>query len=576
MANAEEEIKKLTAFLDAIVENIPDMIFVKDAETLTFERFNRAGEALLGWSRQELLGKTDYDCYPRDQADFFVAKDRETLRGRKLVEIPEEPILTRHGPRWLHTKKVPILDEQGQPRYLLGISEDITARKLAEERAHTLERELAAVVRHAREAIISWSLDGRIVSWNEAAEALYGLPEAQALGTSIEALVPETERPAFRAAQERLLQGERPSLADVYRLRRDFEIEVEESLFLIRDQAGNPVRIASITRDTGELARLRRAAEILSGTDRHLPPKEGDEARSAAMREALEAAHIVAGQASATVLLLGETGVGKGWLARRIHAQSPRAKRPFFEVNCGSLAPQLVESELFGHERGAFTGATGQKRGLVEVAEGGTLFLDEIGELPLSVQAKLLTFLDNRTFRRVGGLRNLVADARILAATNVNLMQAAERGTFRRDLYYRLSVVPICVPPLRERREDIPALAHRIVRDLAGAEQPALDRVVLEALQRYGWPGNVRELRNTLERALILSRGAPIGLAHLPAELRSERAPVDPAGGRLEEVERQHIICVLEAAQGNRTRAAEILGISRSTLKRKLKELGLP
>jgi PAS domain S-box-containing protein len=573
-APIEEKLRELTAFLDAIVENIPDMIFVKDAKTLIFERFNRAGEALIGRSRQELIGKSDYDVYPKDQADFFVQKDRETLRGKKLVEIPEEPLLTQNGTRWLHTKKVPILDEHGEPRYLLGISEDITVRKLAEERVHALSHELAAVVRHAREAIISWDLFGRIVSWNGAAEALYAIPEKRALGTMIETLVPESERPAFRAAQKQLLAGEPPSLSDVYRLCNGIDVEVEESLFLIRDAAGSPVRIGSIARDVGEVARLRRATEIFSRSD--LPLAEDEETRSPAMREALEAAYMVAQKDSATVLLLGETGAGKGWLARRVHAKSQRAGKAYFEVNCASLGPELVESELFGHERGAFTGADSQKRGLVEVAEGGTLFLDEVGELPPLAQAKLLSFLDSKTFRRVGGLRNLPANVRLLSATNIDLLQAVERGRFRRDLYYRLSVVPIRVPPLRERGDDLPALCRRLLRDLSGgAQQPALSQPVLDALQRYPWPGNVRELRNTLERALILSRGAPIGLFHLPAELRVEQVKKVPARGRIEDVERQHIVNVLEAALGNRTRAAAILGISRSTLKRKLKELGL-
>src|SRR5262245_7346460 len=188
----EEELREANTFLDAIVEHIPDMIFVKRAEDHMFIRFNRAGEELLGWSREELLGKTDHDFYPREQADFFHAKDRETLRNKVLVDIPEEPIETRaRGLRWLHTRKVPVLDERGRPKYLLGISEDITARKAAEARSHALERELAAVVRNAHEAIITWDTGGLIASWNPAAEALYGLPAAEAIGRHVETLVPE-------------------------------------------------------------------------------------------------------------------------------------------------------------------------------------------------------------------------------------------------------------------------------------------------------------------------------------------------------------------------------------------------
>ncbi len=575
--DAESELRALNAYLDAIVENIPDMIFVKDAQSLAFQRFNRAGEDLLGWSRAELLGKTDHDFYPKEQADFFHQMDREALRAGKLVDIPEECIQTKHaGLRWLHTRKVPIYDETGKPLYLLGMSEDITARKLAEERARELERELASVVLHTREAILSWNLDGKIASWNQAAESLYGVPTAEAIGMPVERLLPDEELPAFRTAQKQLLAGKTPDIADVCRLHGSSVIEVEESLFLIRDAAGNPARIGSVARPIGELRRLRRATEILSGTEPHRMTQADAVSQSARMLDVLSAAEIAAQQGQATILLLGDTGVGKGWLARRIHAQSPRVSKPFFEVNCACLAPHLVESELFGHERGAFTGADSQKRGLVEVAEGGTLFLDEIGELPPAVQARLLTFLDSRSFRRVGGVRNLVSDVRVLAATNLDLKSAVERGTFRKDLYYRLNLLPILVPSLCERPEDIPLLAQNLLRELVGdvvARRAPLSPDVLEALSRYSWPGNVRELRNALERALILGRGGPIQCVHLPAELFDKGGKREGSASRLDAVERQQIRTVLEREGGNRTRAAEVLGISRATLKRRLREI---
>jgi two-component system response regulator HydG len=291
------------------------------------------------------------------------------------------------------------------------------------------------------------------------------------------------------------------------------------------------------------------------------------------MRETLASADVVAQDAHATVLLTGETGVGKSWLARRIHRQSPRASKPFFELNCASLEPALLESELFGHERGAFTGAAAQKRGIVEVAEGGTLFLDEIGELPSGVQAKLLTFLESRTFRRLGGTRTMQADVRLLAATNADLKDLVARNAFRRDLYFRLSVVPVEVPPLRERREEIPGLARGIVQELARGRSPAISRAAMAALRRYDWPGNVRELRNVLERALILSRGEPIDLPQLSPEIQ-RGGKLRASSSRLEDVESAHIRQILDSVLGNRTRAAELLGISRSTLKRKLIEMG--
>ncbi|HET6283870.1 MAG TPA: sigma 54-interacting transcriptional regulator [Polyangia bacterium] len=570
-----QELREANRFLEAMVENIPDMIFVKRARDLTFIRFNRAGEELLGWSREQMLGKTDHDFYPKEEADFFQAKDRETFARGELVHVAEEPITTRHqGIRWLHTKKVPVY-EGTEPLYVLGISEDITERKLAEERARALERELSAVVLKANDAIVSWNPeDGTIVSWNPAAELLYGISAEAAISTSIEALVPPALQAELRANTQKLLAGQKVPITETYRLRAGLEIEVEDSLFLIPQGPDHPARIASIARDIGEIARLRRAAEILGGVRSE---SVADTSLFApAMREVIDAADAVARDGYASVLLLGETGVGKTWLAQRIHRHSKRSAKPFFDINCAGLAPQLLESELFGHERGAFTGAAGHKRGLVEAADGGTLFLDEVGELSISVQAQLLTFLDEHRFRRVGGTRVMEADVRVLAATNADLADRVANGLFRKDLYYRLSVVPIRIPPMRERREEIPALARSILGELGKRvgrrSDVTLGRGVSAALAQYDWPGNLRELRNTLERALILSHGDTIELPHLPPEIRQRHAD-GATSHRLEDVGRAHVIRVLESLDGNRTRAAEVLGVSRSTLKRKLAEM---
>lgn len=576
-----EELREANRFLEAVVENIPDMIFVKRASDHTFFRFNRAGEELLGWSREQLFGKTDYDMFPKDQADWFRAKDLEMYATGELMELQEEPVTSRtKGVRWLHTKKVPVYDGD-RPLYIVGISEDITDRKLAEEHARALERELAAVVVKANDAIVTWTpSDGRIVSYNPAAAQLYGINAGLPTDLTIESFVPANLRAEMQANTERLLAGQKLPVANTYRLRGRLEIEVEESLSLIPGVGDRPARIASIARDIGEIARLRRAAEILAGSAAETDADAFGVAP--AMREVIDAADVVAHDGYASVLLLGETGVGKTWLARRIHQRSVRHRKPFLDINCAGLAPQLLESELFGYERGAFTGAAGPKRGLVEAADGGTLLLDEVGELPINVQAQLLTFLDERRFRRVGGTRIMQADVRILAATNVNLAERVAAGQFRKDLYYRLSVVPIRIPPLRERAEDIPALARSILRDLSkrgGRRTPAiLGPGVTSALQRYEWPGNLRELRNALERALILSRGETISLCHLPPEI-CQSVPAAERSMRLEDLERAHILRVLESCGGNRTRAADALGISRSTLKRNLADMvraGIP
>jgi PAS domain S-box-containing protein len=577
LTEMERELAEVNTYLHAIVENIPDMIFVKDAATHAFRRFNRGGEELLGFTRGELLGKTDHDFYPAEQADFFHKKDDETLAAGKIVDIAVEPIQTKHkGERFLHTRKIPIYDDAGKPLYLLGISEDITERIKAERQV----RELADVVRNLRDAVVTWEPRGAIVSFNPAAERLYGAVAGEVVSSSFERFVPETDLASFRERETALLQNHDPDLAEVVRLRPDGrEVEVEETLFRIVDTDGKLRRIGCIERDLTELARWRRATQVLSGvggTRRSEPPS----AVSQKMLEALAHADLAAQDRDATVLLLGETGVGKSWVARRIHQASPRREHPFFEINCAALAPQLVESELFGHERGAFTGAAGQKRGLVETAEGGTLFLDEVGELTLAVQAQLLTFIDMRTFRRVGGNRTLTADVRLVAATNVDLRSAVDAGRFRRDLFYRLSVVPITIPPLRERRDEIRLLADRLLEQLGRRTGPVrVTEAALAALSAHDWPGNIRELRNALERALILGKGATIDVAHLPPEIRERPAGRKPTAqaatetSSLTDVEREHITRVLDEVGGNRTRAAERLGISRSTLKRKLAQM---
>jgi two-component system, NtrC family, response regulator AtoC len=576
LSGIERELEETNRYLHAIVENIPDMIFVKDAKTLAFRRFNRAGEELLGFTRGELLGKTDHDFYPKPQADHFHAKDRETFALGQIVDIAVEPITTKYkGDRLLHTRKIPIYDERGEPLYLLGISEDITER-VANERAL---REHAAVVENLRDAVITFRPeDGRIVSWNPGAERLYGLRSADAIGGSIHRFVREPDATAFAARVRALLGGADVEVVSTSRVRADGrEIDVEETMFVVHAHESEN-RIACIARDLTELERWRRASQVLSQTTSGAPTAKLHASR--AMREVFETADRVAKDGSATVLLLGETGVGKSWLARRLHDESPRKDRPFFEINCAALAPQLLESELFGHEKGAFTGASGLKRGLVETAEGGTLFLDEVGELSLSVQAQLLTFLDGKTFRRVGGTRVLPADVRLVAATNVDLKKAALSGAFRSDLYYRLSVVPLRVPALRERREDLGELATGILRQLGrrtGRADVRLTREALDVLSAYDWPGNIRELRNALERALIMGASNEITPDDLPAEIRerrgSGRARAAEVAQPLEDVEREQILSALRQTNGNRTKAAEVLGISRATMKRRLADM---
>lgn len=279
----------------------------------------------------------------------------------------------------------------------------------------------------------------------------------------------------------------------------------------------------------------------------------------------------------ASVVLLGESGTGKGLTARLIHRLSRRRDGPFLDVNCAALAPQLLESELFGHERGAFTDARERKLGLLEAANGGTVFLDEVADMDLHVQSKLLKALEDRRFRRLGGIREIHVDVRIIVATHRDLKEEVALGRFRQDLYWRLNVFQITLPPLRQRVEDIGPIAEKFMAELnpvLGRKVRGLTPEALAILQRYHWPGNVRELRNVIERAMILARGEEIRPEHLPKEIRT---PTSPEEGlvSLAEVEAAHIRRVLEACQGNLKQAAQILGIARSTLYEKLARYGL-
>jgi len=290
-----------------------------------------------------------------------------------------------------------------------------------------------------------------------------------------------------------------------------------------------------------------------------------------------------------TVLLQGESGTGKELIARAIHANGPRHDRPFIPVNCGALPDTLLESEMFGHEKGAFTGAVGMKAGLFEAANGGTLFLDEIGELGPALQVKLLRVMQDQEVRRVGGTASVKVDVRIIAATNRNLEQYVKEGKFREDLYYRLNVVQITLPSLAERREDIPMLAHHFLMKASSGSPSAVRGLLPETiamLTRYRWPGNVRELENAIERAVSLSHGPLMTPEDLPEAVRQgstdegsgklfQGHPIDDAYLTLEEVEKRHLVRVLKETKGNKVKAAKILGIDRRTLYRMAERFGL-
>lgn len=363
----------------------------------------------------------------------------------------------------------------------------------------------------------------------------------------------------------------------------DLETAVEAMRLGAENFLAKPIRLPHLSAAVDralDTTRIRRQNRVLAGRGRRAGEQIHDHTLPQVVRSQVERL----ARTDSTVLLRGATGTGKTWLARLIHSNSPRAERPFVDLNCAGLNATFLDSELFGHEKGAFTDAKSLKQGLMEVAHGGTLFLDEIGELAPEVQPKLLKVLETKRFRRLGGTREIDVDVRLVAATNRPLLDEVRAGRFREDLYYRLAVFPLELPALRERAPDeIVRLSYSVLADLKprfGGHEVRIADGTMVALTRYDWPGNIRELRNVLERCLVNAEGARVlEPKHLPPEV----LPVVPQSGEvaageimtLEEVERRHIRRVLQHCEGNRTKAAGLLGISRRAIYDKIERLGL-
>ena len=339
--------------------------------------------------------------------------------------------------------------------------------------------------------------------------------------------------------------------------------------------------VAMLVEKALETSELRREVRTLRSSQEKEFGFDAIIGDSPAMRQVKALLARVAGSPASTVLLTGETGTGKDLAAKAIHYSSGRASRGIVNITCSALPEQLLESELFGHERGAFTDARQQKRGLFETADGGTVFLDEIGEMTPALQAKLLRFLEEKTFKRVGGLADLRVDVRVIAATNRNLEDEVKAGRFREDLFYRLQVMPIALPPVRERRGDVSRLAgyfvDRFNREFRKRVR-GLSPAALDVLEQYGWPGNVRELRNAIERAMLLVEGDWLEPEHFTTLTRTVAATqfrLPAEGVNLDEVERQLLMQALERANGNQTQAAQLLGINRDQVRYRIEKFGL-
>lgn len=577
---AQEALRRSEERFRKLVEQAADAFFLIDTDLRIVDVNERACDSL-GFAREELIGMEL--ARVADVPDGFIAETYHRV-------VPGAPMTVHAVHRRRDGSTFPVEIRVGafdspSGKHLIGLARDVTERRRADDALKESQERLASIVDSAMDAIITVDAVGTIRLFNPAAEETFGTPAARVIGTPIDSLVSFDVR---RLVAEGIEQGRRRDgqvwLPDGAMGRRASEETFAVEGTISRAQVGGQPIYTIILRDIDERkraeARLRKlelATIYLQEeieTERHFGEFVG---ASEVMQRLLDAIRQVAGTDS-TVLITGETGTGKELVARAVHRQSDRRDSVLVKVNCAALPESLIESELFGHEKGAFTGALTRKIGRFELADGGTIFLDEIGELPPELQTKLLRVLQGGEFERVGGSATLQVNTRIIAATNRDLGDAIEGGRFRADLFYRLNVFPIHVPPLRERTEDIPLLVKYFATKYGARTAKRIEtipRATLAALVEYPWPGNVRELENVVERAVILSQGTELELGDWFS--RRKRNGPGPLA-TLDDVQRGHILKVLEQT-GWRVSgaggAARILGLKPTTLEARMKKLGI-
>jgi PAS domain S-box-containing protein len=608
----EEDLRTQKAHFEKLFELAPEAIVLRDIENRVL-RVNEEFTKLFGYTVDEALGRNISSLIVPDDRREECEKFREALRRGERVNA--ETIRRRKDGKLLTVSLVAApVSVEGNEREIYGIYRDITGRKQAEERLRRSEAYLAEGQRLSHTG--SWA---RCVStgdlyWSRESFLIFGLD-------------PEGPSPTFDVLLSRIHPDDRDSVRDTIENSNVQKIDFEMDYRIVSDDGsvrhihvlGHPVINAAgqlsefvgthvdVTEQLQSQAALKTAlGEIKQLKDQLYQEnialrEEIDETsmfqeivgKSDALRRVLAQVETVAATDS-TVLIYGETGTGKELIARAIHDLSERAARAFVKLNCAAIPTGLLESELFGHEKGAFTGAVGQRVGRFELANHGTVFLDEIGEIPLELQPKLLRVLQEREFERLGSSRTLKTDARLIAATNSDLGEMVESGKFRSDLFYRLDVFPIRLPALRERKEDIPLLVRHFVQHFGRRLKKNVDSIptaTMTALSEYHWPGNIRELQNVIERAVIVSTGSVLNVstgdlkprfyASRGQEKNGEAQIADPRSARrgLDESERREILGVLEETHwtvAGPKGAASRLGVKRSTLQYRMRRLGIP
>ncbi|HUT52943.1 MAG TPA: sigma 54-interacting transcriptional regulator [bacterium] len=614
--NSEHAVQESERRYRLVVENLVDVLWILDAAAKPVF-ISPSIKGLLGYTPEEAgaLGPTGLLTAESHQRwhQLFLRTVEALDEEKKTGVMPDVPrmmeleMVHKNGARvWAEASWIFRRDPAGNFIGFQGVFHDITRRREAEEAIKLSQERLRAQYNAIPVPTYTWQKEGddfTLVDYNAAAVAITRGRIRDYIRIKASELY--ADDPAIRADLDRCFR-ERESFerAMIY----NYQCLEQQKYLVVKYAFVVPDQVIAHTEDQTErwkalqaLAELEQrqreklSAEVKLRRSRDYAEPEGagfdlHQFPSPAMRRVLEEA-MLAARSHGNVLLLGKSGVGKTYLAGWIHQRSARADGPFFDINCTTLAPSLIESELFGHEAGAFTGSKGRKRGLFELAHGGTLFLDEIGDLPLDLQAKLLNFLDTREFMRVGGETKIRVDARIIVATNRDLASLVQEKRFREDLYYRLNVLAIMVPLLKERKEDMPLLAaailEKIARDMGLKKAPELGPEALAELMHYDWPGNVRELRNILERVVLRNENKEIinGISTLKKQRKAEtRAPEPtpedeppPSGSNwnfdqaVDRYMRKMIVQALAAA-GSKTEAARLLGISRHALHRYIRK----
>jgi len=546
--------------------------------------------------------------HPEDRDRWQKTIDR-AIREKSEYDIEFRILLPDGTLKYMHTVGHPVLDSSGKLMQFVGSSTDITERVSAEQTLRRSEGYLAEAQRLSRSGSWAWNVRTRALFWSQEHYRIYEYdPDKTILTWShiLERVHPEDRAAVQRRAEMESTQKELVDSGGDYRIvLPDGRVKRLHSIaHPVMNELGEITEVVGTTMDVTEQYEARAALETAFEQIKELRDQLYKE--NIALREEVDKVSMfeeIVGSSEplrrvlvqvakvaatdSTVLILGETGTGKEMIARAIHRRSKRANRAFIRVNCAAIPPTLIASELFGHEKGAFTGASQRRLGRFELADGGTIFLDEIGELPAETQSSLLRVLQEREFERVGGTQSVSVDTRVLSATNRDLKAAVAAGTFRQDLFYRLNVFPILLPSLRERADDIPLLVEYLIERYAkkaGKKLRNIDKKTLQLFQDYSWPGNIRELQNVVERAVVLCDGETFSVEEswLKRELPHESSRLNPLSkglGRLDETKEKEMIEAALAQTAGRvsgpTGAAALLGVPRQTLESKIANLGI-